>query len=69
MMTAMPEAYGKDYADFSKYPIIPKTWKKLPSPSAKEQFAYIRNVLKKADIVVNGGDPDREGQLLIDEIL
>ena len=69
MMTAMPEAYGKDYADFSKYPIIPKTWKKLPSPSAKEQFEYIHSVLKKADIVVNGGDPDREGQLLIDEIL
>ena len=69
MMAAMPEAYGKDYADFSKYPIIPETWKKLPSPSAKEQFAYIRSVLKKTDIVVNGGEPDREGQLLIDEIL
>ena len=69
MMTAMPEAYGKEYADFSKYPIIPSVWKKHPAPSTKEQFEYIRSVLKKADVVVNGGDPDREGQLLIDEIL
>ena len=69
LMTAMPEAYGKEYVDFSKYPIFPTAWKKNPSPSTKEQFEYIRSVLKKADVVVNGGDPDREGQLLIDEIL
>lgn len=69
MMTAMPEAYGKEYADFSTYPVIPSAWKKRPSPSTKEQFEYIRSVLGKADVVVNGGDPDREGQLLIDEIL
>ena len=69
MMTAMPEAYGKEYADFSTYPVIPSTWKKRPSPSTKEQFEYIRSVLGKADVVVNGGDPNREGQLLIDEIL
>ena len=69
LMTAMPEAYGKEYADFKKYPIFPTEWKKLPSPTAKGQFEYIRTVLKKADVVVNGGDPDREGQLLIDEIL
>lgn len=69
MVTAMPEDYDKEYAAFSKYPIFPTVWKKHPSPSAKEQFDYIRSVLKKADVVVNGGDPDREGQLLIDEIL
>lgn len=54
MMTAMPEAYGKEYADFSTYPVIPSTWKKRPSPSTKEQFEYIRSILAKADIVVNG---------------
>lgn len=69
MMTAMPEAYDKEYANFNKYPIIPSTWKKLPSPTAKEQFDYIKRVLKETDLVINGGDPDREGQLLIDEIL
>lgn len=69
LMTAMPDAYGKEYADFSKYPIFPSLWKKLPSPSAKEQLDYIKEVLKEADVVINGGDPDREGQLLVDEIL
>ena len=69
LMTALPDAYGKEYADFTKYPIFPSMWKKHPSPSAKEQFEHIREYLKEADIVINGGDPDREGQLLVDEIL
>ena len=38
LMTAMPETYDKEYADFSKYPIFPTSWKKYPSPSTKEQF-------------------------------
>ena len=69
MTPAMPEAYGKEYADYSCYPVIPKTWKKHPSPSTKEQFDFIKNALKTADVVIHGGDPDREGQLLVDEIL
>jgi DNA topoisomerase-3 len=50
-------------------PIIPETWQKIPKPDAREQLAAIRKLLKDADTVVNAGDPDREGQLLIDEIL
>ena len=69
LMTAMPEAYGSQFKNFSVYPIFPSTWKKQPSPAAKAQFDYIKDVVKKADVVVNGGDPDREGQLLVDEIL
>ena len=67
--TAKPEAYGEEFAKFSNYPVIPQTWKKCISPSAKEQFNYIKGVLKNADEVIHGGDPDREGQLLVDEIL
>ena len=69
MMQCMPEAYGEQYKDFKVYPVIPQEWKKEPSPSCKEQFTAIRKMLKDTDLVVNGGDPDREGQLLIDEIL
>lgn len=69
LMQSMPEAYGEQFKQFSNYPIIPSEWKKEPSPSCKEQFTAIRKMLKDTDIVVNGGDPDREGQLLIDEIL
>ena len=50
-------------------PIIPATWKKVPKADAKEQIGKIRALLKGATLVVNAGDPDREGQLLIDEIL
>lgn len=66
---APPADYGKEYADFRKYPVFPAAWKKRPSPSAREQLDFIRAALKEADVVVNGGDPDREGQLLVDEIL
>ena len=50
-------------------PIIPETWQKVPKAEAREQLTAIRALLKTADEVVNAGDPDREGQLLIDEIL
>ncbi|WP_053764641.1 DNA topoisomerase 3 [Leptospirillum ferriphilum] len=50
-------------------PIIPKVWKQIPKKEAKDQLKKIGDLLKKADLVVNAGDPDREGQLLIDEIL
>lgn len=69
LMQSMPEAYGDRYKDFKVYPVIPQSWLKEPSPSCKEQFTAIKKMLKTTDIVVNGGDPDREGQLLIDEIL
>ena len=50
-------------------PIVPSDWKQIPKREAKEQLKKIGELLKKADLVVNAGDPDREGQLLIDEIL
>lgn len=50
-------------------PIIPQEWQKVPKNEAREQLAAIRKLLKDASEVVNAGDPDREGQLLVDEIL
>lgn len=40
-----------------------------PVEKTEKQFKTIADLLKKADIVVNAGDPDDEGQLLIREIL
>ncbi|EGT79774.1 YdgA-like protein [Haemophilus haemolyticus M21621] len=40
-----------------------------PVERTEKQFKTIADLLKKADIVVNAGDPDDEGQLLIREIL
>ena len=50
-------------------PIVPSVWKQIPKRKAADQLKKIGELLKKADLVVNAGDPDREGQLLIDEIL
>lgn len=69
MVQAMPKDYGEEFASFSEYPVLPEVWKKYPASSAKDQFNAIKDLLKRADVVVNAGDPDREGQLLVDEIL
>ena len=50
-------------------PIIPSAWKLNVSKSAAKQFAVIKKLVKEADEIINGGDPDREGQLLVDEVL
>ena len=55
--------------DATVLPIIPKEWKLLPRKGVAKQLNVIKKLLKKADVVVNAGDPDREGQLLVDEVL
>lgn len=50
-------------------PIIPLTWKIKPKNDAKKQLEIIGKLLKEAQVIVNAGDSDREGQLLIDEVL
>ena len=50
-------------------PIIPHPWKLKVKPDAKKQFQVIKGLIGKADLIVNAGDPDREGQLLVDEVL
>lgn len=71
LQQAEPQDYDPKYKQWREedLPIIPKQWKLLVSPDSKEQFQLICQLIKKADTIVNAGDPDREGQLLIDEIL
>lgn len=66
---ANPEAYGDEYKQWKNYPVLPDRWKYTVPLSKKEQLDIIRSLLKGADEVIHAGDPDREGQLLIDEIL
>ena len=66
-----PGEYDEKYKfwRFESLPILPTSWKlKIKSSSAK-QFKVISDLIKKATTIVNAGDPDREGQLLIDEML
>lgn len=68
---AEPGDYEERYKKWQAQdlPIIPKEWKLLVTKSSANQFEIIKGLIEKADIIVNAGDPDREGQLLIDEIL
>ena len=66
-----PDQYDEKYAHWrmDDLPIIPETWKLFVKKDASKQFKIIKELIGKADLIVNAGDPDREGQLLIDEVL
>lgn len=68
---AQPDAYDSRYARWSlaDLPIIPDKWQLQPRPSVSKQLNVIKQLLQQADEVVHAGDPDREGQLLVDEVL
>ena len=68
---AMPENYDDKYKrwNISDLPIFPDVWKMLVKKESRDLFDNLKKLLKQADVVVNAGDCDREGQLLIDEIL
>lgn len=60
---------GKKKWRWEELPILPEQWKLAPKENAMAQIKVIKDLLKSADMVVNAGDPDREGQLLVDEVL
>jgi len=68
---AQPDSYDSRYARWSlaDLPIIPQKWQLQPRPSVAKQLKVIEKLLKQASEVVHAGDPDREGQLLVDEVL
>jgi DNA topoisomerase-3 len=68
---AEPEDYSEAFKkwDFELLPMVPDEWRLIPKDDAKGQIKAIRELLADADEVVNAGDPDREGQLLVDELL
>jgi len=60
---------GKKVWRTNELPIIPETWILRPKATAKKQLAVIGKLILTASEIINAGDPDREGQLLIDEVL
>lgn len=60
---------GKKIWRAEDLPIIPATWITEPKPDAKQQLAAIGKLIKSASTIVHAGDPDREGQLLVDAVL
>ncbi len=68
---APPDAYDPALKQWrlDSLPILPARWKLTPRPRARGQLAVIRGLLKAAREVVHAGDPDREGQLLVQEVI
>lgn len=71
LMQCWPEDYNPAYQAWLRkdLPIIPQEWRLKPKDKVGAQLKIIKNLLAKAQVVVNAGDPDREGQLLVDEVL
>lgn len=68
---AQPDVYDSRYArwNLADLPIVPEKWRLQPRPSVTKQINVIKRLLSEATEVVHAGDPDREGQLLVDEVL
>lgn len=68
---AQPDAYDERYArwNLADLPIVPEKWQLQPRPSVTKQLNVIKGLLNQAVEVIHAGDPDREGQLLVDEVL
>jgi DNA topoisomerase-3 len=66
-----PEDYDSDLKLWSlgTLPVIPKCWKYKAAVRTKTLLDVIGTLLKSAESVVHAGDMDREGQLLVDNIL
>ena len=66
-----PQDYDEKYKkwDLSDLPINFENWKKKIIDGKGKLVNNIKKLIKDADEVINAGDPDDEGQLLIDEII
>ncbi len=71
----MPEDYDARYKSWNRNTLlyVPDIWKRKEIVRTKALFTGLKKLIKalnpKSDIIVHVGDADREGQLLIDEIL
>ena len=67
---AEPEAYNPIFKQWrlEHLPIIPDKWQLIPRKDVAKQLKTVEKLIHQADELVNAGDPDREGQLLVDEV-
>ena len=69
---AEPQLYDDKYKDWSidhlPIKIAPDKWQWLPKKDTAAQLESIIDLISRSDVLVNGGDNDREGDLLIEEV-
>ncbi|MGZ9898661.1 DNA topoisomerase III [Shewanella gaetbuli] len=68
---AEPDAYDAAYKSWKleHLPIIPQAWQLKPKTKTRSQLTVLRKLVKQSSQIINAGDPDREGQLLVDEVI
>ncbi|MDH2998037.1 conjugal transfer protein TraE [Pasteurellaceae bacterium LFhippo2] len=67
----MPEEINERYKEW-RLEDLPLQVRPIPlkvKPQTSKQFNIVKSLLEKAQTVINAGDPDDEGQLLVDEII
>jgi len=68
---AEPDAYDASFKQWrlEHLPIMPEEWQLKAKAGSRKQLAVLRKLVKEADQLVHAGDPDREGQLLVDQVI
>lgn len=68
---AEPEDYNTEFKKWrvEHLPIVPDKWQLKPISRSKAQVQVLRKLIKKSSQLIHAGDPDREGQLLVDELI
>ncbi len=68
---AEPDAYDCTFKSWKleHLPIVPQQWQLTPKSKTRQQLTVLRKLVKQAKEIVHAGDPDREGQLLVDEVI
>lgn len=68
---APPEYYNPAYKEWRKetLPMILRPVKHVIIEKTADQFEVLAKLISQADEIIHAGDPDEEGQLLVDEVL
>ncbi len=68
---ADPEDYDSTLKKWrmESLPIVPEQWQLKPISRTRSQLTLLRKLVKQATEIIHAGDPDREGQLLVDEVI
>ena len=63
-----PGRWGRPWRE-ETLPILPRPWPKVVSEGKEGLVRSIAALVSRADEVIHAGDPDDEGQLIVDELL
>lgn len=68
---ADPEAYDPAFKKWQldTLPILPQQWQLKPKSQTRKQLTVLKKLIGQASHLVHAGDPDREGQLLVDQVI